>query len=125
MIDELGRDRLHVVIAARNPGSLALSQWQQELRAGRAGSVEDWLHGRFQRPEPTVATTGFWSWADAATLVGSWSQSLELDRIRVVVIDETDRTLLPAAFEQLLGLPAPNVVGRGGAAQPEPEPDRP
>jgi hypothetical protein len=105
-VADLGRDRLHLVVAARNPGSIALSTWQQVLRDGKTGTLEGWLEERFRRPEPRPATEGFWSWADTATLVDGWSQVVDLDRIRVVVIDETDRALLPTTFEQLLGLPA-------------------
>ncbi len=111
-VDELGRDWLHLLVAARNPGSIALSTWQQVLRDGKTGSLEGWLEERFRRPEPRLATEGFWSWADTATLVDGWSKVLDLDRISVVVIDETDRALLPSTFEQLLGLPAGLLADR-------------
>lgn len=111
-VADLGRDRLHLVVAARNPGSIALSTWQQVLRDGKTGTLEGWLEERFRRSEPRVATEGFWSWADTATLVDGWSQVVDLDRIRVVVIDETDHALLPTTFEQLLGLPPGLLSGR-------------
>lgn len=117
VVDELGRERLFLLVAARNPGSIALSTWQQVLRDGKAGHLEEWLEGRFRRPEPEIVTEGFWSWADAATLVEHWGQVLDPDRIRVVVIDESDRTLLPATFEQLLGLPAATLSGRRPPSQ--------
>jgi hypothetical protein len=112
VVGDIGRDRLHLLVAARNPGSIALSTWQQVLRDGKTGHLEDWLEGRFRRPEPGSATEGFWSWADPATLVENWSLELDLDRIRVVVIDESDRAALPTAFEQLLGLPAGVLASR-------------
>jgi hypothetical protein len=112
VVDDIGRDRLYLLVAARNPGSIALSTWQQVLRDGKTGRLEDWLQNRFRRPEPGYATEGFWSWADSSTLVENWSQVVDLDRIRVVVIDETDRAMLPTTFEQLLGLPAKTLSGR-------------
>jgi hypothetical protein len=112
VVEALGADRLHVLIAARNPGSMALSNWQQVLKDARTGGLEEWLEDRFRRPAPEVATSGFWSWADAATLVDRWSQVLDRDRIRVVVISEQDRTLLSRTFEELLALPAGLLSGR-------------
>ncbi|KQY50204.1 sulfotransferase family protein [Nocardioides sp. Root140] len=104
-VADLDPERLHVLIAARNPGSIALSTWQQVLRDGKAGHLSAWLDKGFKRQSPAVVSRGFWSWADTATLVERWSEVLPVDRIRVVVIDEADRALLPATFEQLLDLP--------------------
>ena len=68
VVEGLDRDRLQLVVAARNPGSIAISTWQQVLRDGKAGRLEDWLEHRFRRQAPALTTSGFWSWADAATL---------------------------------------------------------
>lgn len=105
VVEGLDRDRIQLVVAARNPGSIAISTWQQVLRDGKAGRLEDWLAHRFRRQAPALTTSGFWSWADAATLVDLWSEVIDLDRIHVIVIDESDRTLLSSTFEHLLGLP--------------------
>jgi len=112
VVEEIGRGRLYLLVAARNPGSIALSTWQQVLRDGKTGHLDDWLQHRFRRAEPGYATKGFWSWADPATLVENWSQVIDLDRIRVVVIDERDWAILPSTFEQLLGLPAETLSSR-------------
>jgi hypothetical protein len=112
VVDSLGADRLHVLIAARNPGSIALSNWQQVLKDARTRGLEEWLEERFRRTKPEIATSGFWSWADPATLVDRWRHVLDPDRIRVVVISEQDRTLLARTFEDLLALPAGVLSGR-------------
>ena len=111
IVEDLGRERVHVVIAARNPGSIALSTWQQVLRDGKTAGLEAWLRQQFERPEPTpvMSHQGFWSWADPATQVAKWSEVVDLDRIRVVVIDEKDKVHLPRSFEQLLDL-APGTL---------------
>lgn len=106
IVEDLGRDRLHVLIAARNPGSIALSTWQQVLRDGKAAPLPVWLDKRFRRDAPARATEGFWSWADAATLAEEWTGLLGADRVHVVVIDEKDRSHLPGTVERLLDLPA-------------------
>lgn len=106
IVDGLGTERLHVVIAARNPGSIALSTWQQVLRDGKTGGLDGWLHQQFERPEPTpvLGHQGFWSWADPATLVAKWSALVDPSRVHVIVLDETDRTHLPRSIEELLDL---------------------
>jgi hypothetical protein len=116
VVEDLGRDRVHLLVAARNPGSLALSNWQQVLRAGTAGSLEDWLRANFHRVAPGRVDEGFWSTAEPATLVEHWSEVVDVDRIRVVVIDESDRDVLPRTFEELLGLPAGLLADRAPQA---------
>jgi hypothetical protein len=111
-VHDIGADRLHILIAARNPGSMALSTWQQTLRNGHSRELETWLADSYRRESPTRADSGFWSWADSASLVEDWSDLLGLERITVVAIDETDRALLPTAFERLLALPAGTLSGR-------------
>jgi hypothetical protein len=124
---DLDRDRLHLLVAARNPGSIAISTWQQVLRNGAAVTLDEWLGHHFRRPEHAVADNGFWAWADAATLVAAWSEVIDLDRIHLVVIDESDKALLPSTFEQLLGLPAgllaarTTLTGNRGLTAPEAE----
>ena len=115
------------MVAARNPGSIAISTWQQVLRDGKAGRLEDWLEHRFRRQAPALTTSGFWSWADAATWSILRSEVIDLDRIHVIVIDESDRTLLSSTFEHLLGLPDGLLAshmrpaGNRGLAAPEAE----
>lgn len=106
IVEELGAERLHVVIAARNPGSIALSTWQQVLRDGKTAGLDGWLHQQFERPEPkpVLGHQGFWSWADPATLVEKWSQLVDPAHIHVLVLDEKDRTHLPSSIEDLLEL---------------------
>lgn len=126
VVDDLGRERLHVLLAARNPASIAVSTWQQVLRDGKARDLETWLEERFRRDSPAAATKGFWSWAEAGNLVEGWREVVDLDRIHVVVIDESDRALLPTTFEQMLSLP-PGLVadqrpqGNRGLTAPEAE----
>ena len=106
LVHGLGPERVHLVAAARNPAMMAVSTWQQVVRTfGRATSLEGWLEENFRRADETMTTSAFWARADTATLVARWAEVVPADRITVIVIDENDRRLLPATFEQLLGLP--------------------
>lgn len=105
IISELGGDRVHVLLAARNPGAIALSTWQQVLRDGKADTLEGWLENRFRRDTTEIASEGFWTWADASALVRSWAEVVDPTQIHVLVLDDRDRELLPASMERLLGVP--------------------
>lgn len=106
LVHDLGPERVHILAAARNPAMMAVSTWQQVVRTfGRATSLEKWLEENFRRADETVTPSAFWARADTATLVARWIEVVPADRITVIVIDENDRRLLPATFEQLLGLP--------------------
>lgn len=120
---ELGAERVHILIGARHPAAMAISTWQQALRDGYPVTLDEWLEAEFRRTEPRAQDTGFWSYADAATLAARWAEPAGVQRVRVLVIEENDRSLLPTAFEQLLALPAgllsdrrPTQVNRGLSA---------
>lgn len=106
LVEEIGGERVHLLLAARNPGALALSNWQQSVRSGNPASISEWLEARFSREQPGVGGSNFWATADAAEMVADWSDVVDPSRIHVVIVDESDHGLIPATFEQLLGLPA-------------------
>lgn len=106
LVREFGRDRVHILIAARNPAAIALSMWQQVLRKGHPTSLESWLERYYRRTEMPERPTGLWAHIDAATLVEQWAEVVDRDRITVVVLDESDRRQLATTIERLLGLPA-------------------
>ena len=120
LVRDLGPERVHIILAARNPAAIAVSTWQQVLRQGYPVTLDYWLESNFRRTESVADPQGFWSFADASILVKRWSEVVSPDRITVVALDETDRRLLPTTFEQLLGLPrglladvTPPIVNRG------------
>lgn len=105
LVDELGPERVHILAAARNSGAIAVSTWQQMLKEGYPVALETWLQRNFRRDDADVEPSGFWLQADPAALSRSWAEAVGPDRVTVLVIDETDRRLLPSTFEALLGLP--------------------
>ncbi|MBE7187923.1 hypothetical protein [Jatrophihabitans endophyticus] len=105
LVNDLGADRVHLLVGARNPAALAVSNWQQVIRTyGRSEELDSWLEDSFRRDE-TTEPNRFWRRADTAALVRSFLEVLPLERITVVALDENNRRLLPNTFEQLLGLP--------------------
>jgi hypothetical protein len=105
LVRDLGPERVHIVLAARNPAAMAVSTWQQVLRQGYPVTLDYWLERNFRRTEAVADPEGFWSFADASVLVKRWSEVVSPDRITVIALDEADRRLLPTTFEQLFGLP--------------------
>ncbi|HJQ04677.1 MAG TPA: hypothetical protein VJ872_04500 [Nocardioides sp.] len=105
LVRDLGPDRVHLIMAARNPASIAVSTWQQVLRQGWDRTLDEWLDVQFRRASSEDPPSTFWFWADAASLAERWATEVTPDRMNVLVLDEGDRSLLPRTFEQLLDLP--------------------
>jgi hypothetical protein len=105
LIDDLGADRLHIVVGVRNFAPIAVSMWQQGLKRGRTSTLDEWLDRNFKRTEEQP-TSKFWDRHDPSVPIERWVKLLGPERVNVVVIDEKDRELLPSTFEELLALPA-------------------
>ncbi len=105
LVRDLGPERVHILAAARNPGAIAVSTWQQILKEGYPVSMETWLQRNFRRDDAEGEPSGFWLHADSALLSRNWIEVVGPDRFTMVALDETDRRLLPGTFEMLLDLP--------------------
>jgi hypothetical protein len=101
---DLGPDRLHVVIGARHLALTGVSLWQQSLKRGKTDTLDQWLAERFLRTYDNPIPR-FWRLHDPGVVAERWASVLGPDRVSVIVVDEQDRDLLPAAFENLLALP--------------------
>jgi hypothetical protein len=102
-----GRDRVRVVLVARRLDLFLPSQWQERVKAGDQRPYDEWLRVVLDRTsdERSWDRWNVWRSHDLRLLVNRWARHIDADRISVVVLDETDRRKLPAAFEHLLGLP--------------------
>jgi hypothetical protein len=103
---DLGPERVHIIVGIRNLAPLALSAWQQDLKIGNTLDIDTWLRAYLRRADDEGRQGKFWTAQDQAATVARWARAVGPDRLTVVVIDESDRTLLPRTFEQLLDLPA-------------------
>ncbi len=106
IVDDLGRDRIHVLMVIRPLQNLLPSAWQQRVKSARETlTLDAWLHEVLQRPDGRKGRI-FWRNEGVEALVERYATDVPRDRIHIIVSDETDRTQQMRTFEGLLGLPA-------------------
>jgi hypothetical protein len=101
--DDIGRDRIHIVVTLRPLARILPSMWQQNVQAGFTTTFDGWLANLFRRP-PGKPRAAFWTIHRHDELIARWADVVGLDRVTVVVVDERDRDRILRSFEQLLGL---------------------
>ncbi|MET7699821.1 hypothetical protein [Streptomyces sp. NPDC005485] len=108
--DDLGRNRVHVLVTLRPLARIMPSQWQQYVQNGLRMGYEEWLDhmlrkAPYERPNPS-----FWRRHRHDRLVERWSRVVGPENITVAVVDDRDRDGLMRTFEALLGLPGGLLV---------------
>ncbi len=117
IVEDLGRDRTHVVVTLRPLVRILASQWQQYVQNRIVVSYDDWLHAVLDDPDaPPRVTPSFWQRHRHDRLVQRWAATVGTERLTVVVVDESDPRSLPRTFEQLLGLEPDTLVARDPGA---------
>ncbi|MER6623625.1 hypothetical protein [Streptomyces sp. NPDC000931] len=114
IVEQLGGDRVHVLVTLRPLARIMPSQWQQYVQNGLRLGYEPWLEHMLRRAPYDRPTPSFWRRHRHDRLVERWVGATGPDRVTVVVVDDRDRDALMRTFEALLGLP-------GGLLQPVPE----
>lgn len=104
LVGDLGADRVHVVVGVRHPAASAVSSWQQGLKEGRTGRLEQWADQFLPRSGQPPLSPDYWTHWDLGAMVRRWADAAGADRVTVVVLDGRDRTRLPSTFEHLLEL---------------------
>lgn len=102
--DDLGAERLHVVITAAPLTSILPANWQQRVRIRETRSFESWLKQSFARHDAGERSI-FWRRQHLDWQVETWEKVVGIDRIHVVIGDKHRPRLLFDSFEDLLGLP--------------------
>jgi len=105
IVDELGGDRVRVVAIARRLDRLLPSWWQERVKARLTLTFDAWLELVLGPESPAYEWRNFWISQDIEKLVDRWTRRNGPDSFTVVVSDDTDQTLIPRTFEQMLGLP--------------------
>jgi hypothetical protein len=112
LVQDLGPDRVHILIGVRNLGPVAISSWQQTLKQGRTSTLDRWLQANFARADPSEPPKWFWATFDPSAAIARWSAAAGPERVSVVVVRDGDRALLPNTFERLLGLPTGRLASQ-------------
>lgn len=111
IIEDLGADRTHVVVTLRPLVRILASQWQQYIQNRIVVGYDAWLHAMLDDPDaPPRMTPSFWLRHRHDRLIRRWAGVVGTDRITVVVVDESDKRMLPRTFEELLGLESETLV---------------
>ena len=105
-VADLGRGRVHVLLAVRNSVESAVSTWQQTLKQGRTSTIEQWANTVVPRAGAAPRNSDFWEHWDLGAVVRRWSAAAGgAGNVTVVVLDRSDRNRLLRTVEQLLELP--------------------
>ncbi|MFE7277391.1 hypothetical protein [Streptomyces sp. NPDC057623] len=106
IVEQLGGDRVHVLVTLRPLARIMPSQWQQYVQNGLRMGYEDWLEHLLRKPPYDKPNPSFWHRHRHDRLVERWARVVGPERVTVVVVDDRDREGLMRTFEALLGLPA-------------------
>jgi hypothetical protein len=105
IVEDLGRDRVHVVAVARRLDKLLPSQWQERVRCYETLDYEEFLRAVLDDPERRhPAARAFWQSHDMGALIERWASQIGPDRVTVIVTENAARDMLPRTFERMLGL---------------------
>ncbi|MGW2383021.1 hypothetical protein [Streptomyces sp. NPDC001658] len=106
VVQQLGGDRVHVLVTLRPLTRIMPSQWQQYVQNGLRMGYENWLDHMLRKAPYEEPNPSFWHRHRHDRLVERWARVVGPGRVTVVVVDDRDRDGLMRTFERLLGLPA-------------------
>ena len=120
IVNDLGLDRLQVVITLRPLGKILPSQWQQDLHgAWLSVEFEEWLRQTLKEARP-IKKIGplqvphqFWFRHRHDARLQRWIDAVGRDRITLVVADDQRKSSLLEHFEKLLSLSAGTLTSTG------------
>ncbi|MET9087170.1 hypothetical protein ABZX77_35760 [Streptomyces sp. NPDC004237] len=105
IVEQLGGERVHILVTLRPIARIMPSQWQQYVQNGLRMGYEDWLDHMLRKAPYEKPNPSFWRRHRHDRLVERWIRAVGADRVTVVVVDDRDRDGLMRTFESLLGLP--------------------
>lgn len=105
IVEQLGGERVHVLVTLRPLVRIMPSQWQQYVQNGLRMGYEDWLTHMLRKAPYEQPNPSFWRRHRHDRLVERWVRAVGAQRVTVVVVDDRDRGGLMRTFERLLGLP--------------------
>ena len=105
LVNDLGRDRVRILVAFRPMMTLLPSSWQQYLKSGKALTYDEWLETALADPHERSATPTFWKRNDVAAQLGRWTALLGADRVTSVVIESGADMKIRRSIESMMALP--------------------
>ncbi|MCX4762118.1 hypothetical protein OG562_14265 [Streptomyces sp. NBC_01275] len=106
IVEQLGGERVHILVTLRPLAKIMPSQWQQYVQNGLRMGYEEWLEHMLRKAPYEKPNPSFWRRHRHDRLVERWVRAVGAERVTVVVVDDRDRDGLMRTFEALLGLPA-------------------
>jgi len=106
-----GKDRTHILVTLRPLRSILGSQWQQAVQGGNELlSFDQWLHEALDNPTDSITSDqGFWLRHRHDKLIARWAAVVGSERVSVIILDDSDHSVLPRSFEKLAGLKAGTI----------------
>lgn len=106
IVEGLGGERVHIVAAARSYHRLLPSYWQEMVRTNfETRTYAQWLHDTLDKAPEDGRGWAFTTSHNVTRTVPAWLSAVSPDRYTLVVLNDSNRTLLSDSFEQMLGLP--------------------
>ncbi|GAA3823507.1 hypothetical protein GCM10022403_066200 [Streptomyces coacervatus] len=105
IVEQLGGDRVHILVTLRPLAKIMPSQWQQYVQNGLRMGYEEWLEHMLRKAPYEQPNPSFWRRHRHDRLVERWAGAVGPERVTVVVVEDRDRGGLMRTFEALLGLP--------------------
>jgi len=105
IVSDLGGARVHVLVTLRPLTKIIPSAWQQYVRNGLTTAYDEWLDGMLRKPPYNRPTPSFWRRHHHDVLVARWASVVGPRNVTVLVLDESDRSMLTHKVEEMVGLP--------------------
>lgn len=110
IIADIDHPQTHVLVTLRPLWKITPSQWQQYVQNGRGTAFVTWLDRLLDTSPSGRANPSFWHRHRHGALVQRWAEAVGPERVTVVAFDESDRSMLLRAVEQMLGLSEGTLV---------------
>ncbi len=95
----------HIYFTIRPLLKIIPSAYQQHLKIGIKSDYEKWLHSILDKPGVSTITPSFWVRHTHAHVLSKWVAEFGVDRVTLIVVDESQPELMYDTFSELLELP--------------------
>ena len=113
IIDGFGRSHVEILITARSPYELVISQWQESIKAGDTISLAQFSDEVSRGPNnPTPQSLRFWIVAGYVHAIERWARKVGVKNVYVQCVDVTNGENTLRTFEKIAGIPH-SLLGDG------------